>query len=462
MRCDIISVFPEFFDVLNLSLLGKAQERGILTIASHDLRDWTDDPHRTVDDTPAGGGAGMVMRADVWGKAIDEILEQGKNVSDAQQTKTVLAIPTPAGTPLTQARCAQLAKDAQHIIIACGRYEGIDGRVSEYYANAGVEVFEYSLGDYVLNGGEVAAVALIEAVGRLLPGMVGNPHSLVEESHSEAGLLEYPVYTRPVSWRGLDIPDVLLSGNHRESARWRRDKSFERTAAIRPDLLAQLPIDNLDKKDRKKLAGLGYLVSRGANALEPFTIRLATEADIPALCELSARTFPDACPPHLSEGSIAAHIAENFSEERWAEYVTKSEYQCLVCETKDGQLIAYSLCEIPDGDGVAGVENGAPKDADVGGVERRGPLVLLSKFYIDRQWRSSGLSEVLWERTRLVLSKRTADYRLPFVWVGTNEQNKRAQKAYKKFGFEPAGTRHFLVGDESNVDVVFVRPIHVA
>lgn len=464
MRFDIISVFPEFFDVARLSLLGKAQERNLIDIAAHNLRDWTEDVHRTVDDTPAGGGAGMVMRADIWGKAIDDILVQG--ASDAGEKDAgghaVLAIPTPSGTPLTQERCAQLATNAQHIIIACGRYEGIDARVSEYYKQAEVEVFEYSLGDYVLNGGEVAALALIEAVARLVPGMVGNPESLLEESYSQEGLLEYPVYTRPTSWRGLDIPEVLLSGNHRESARWRRDKSLERTAAIRPDLLRQLDTSALDKKDKRKLASLCYIVSREENRLETFTIRPAVEADISALSELSARVFPDACPAYLSDESISAHIAENFSEERWAEYVRASEYQCMVCERENDQLIAYTLCEIPDGDGVAGLDEGAPVEAHVGGVKRQGPLVLMSKFYIDRPWRSSGIAEALWEHTRLALSQRTRTYPAPVVWLGTNEGNKRARNAYKKLGFEPAGTRHFLVGDEDNVDVIFVRQIHMA
>lgn len=456
MRFDILSVFPEFFDVARLSLLGKAQERKIIDIAAHDLRDWTDDPHRSVDDTPAGGGAGMVMRADVWGKAIDDMLS-----ASPAGARPILAIPTPAGIPLTQKKCAQLAQENTHIIIACGRYEGIDGRVSEYYARQGVDIFEYSLGDYVLNGGEVAALALIEALARLVPGVIGNPDSLLEESHSQAGLLEYPVYTRPTSWRGLDIPDVLLSGNHRESARWRRDKSFERTAERRPDLLRQLDADALDKKDKKKLAGLGYIVTE-ENRLEKFTIRLAVDADVPALCDLSARTFPDACPAYLTQEAIEAHIAENFTPERWVEYVTNDAYQCLVCERENGALIAYSLCEIPEGDNIAGREGGAPVSATLGGVERRGPLVLMSKFYIDRPWRSRGISEALWEETRRALSERTSEYSAPFVWLGTNEGNKRAQKAYKKMGFVPVGTRIFMVGDEENSDVIFLRQIHVA
>ena len=179
MRFDIVSVFPEFFAVLDLSLIGKARERGILDIAVHDLRDWTDDPHRSVDDTPFGGGAGMVMRPDVWGAALDDTLGDDG----------VLAVPTPSGAPLTQRMCEDLAA-VGHIVLACGRYEGIDARVADHYEESGVRVVRYSLGDYVLNGGEVAAVALVEAVGRLVPGLVGNPESLVEGSHRAARLLE--------------------------------------------------------------------------------------------------------------------------------------------------------------------------------------------------------------------------------------------------------------------------------
>jgi len=236
VRFDIVSVFPEFFAVLDLSLIGKARERGILDIAVHDLRDWTDDPHRSVDDTPFGGGAGMVMRPDVWGAALDDTLGDDG----------VLAVPTPSGTPLTQRMCEDLAA-VGHIVLACGRYEGIDARVADHYEESGVRVVRYSLGDYVLNGGEVAAVALVEAVGRLVPGLVGNPESLVEESHGAAGLLEYPVYTRPARWRGLDVPAVLTSGDHGKVARWRRDRALEVTAGRRPD----------SARVREVLAGLG-------------------------------------------------------------------------------------------------------------------------------------------------------------------------------------------------------------
>lgn len=241
MRIDIMTVFPEFFSVLDVSLVGKARQRGLLSIDVHDVRNWTTDVHRTVDDTPFGGGAGMVMKPDVWGRAIDEV----RSYTDAQAT-CVLAIPTPSGEPLTQQKCYELAQTA-HMIIACGRYEGIDSRVAQYYAEQpNVVVYEYSLGDYVLNGGEVAATALVEAVGRLVPGMVGNPQSLVEESHGKSGLLEYPVYTRPAEFRGIPVPEVLTSGNHQAVDRWRRDRASERTAQRRPDMIARLT--DLDKK----------------------------------------------------------------------------------------------------------------------------------------------------------------------------------------------------------------------
>lgn len=225
MRIDIVTIFPEFFGVLDVSLLGKARERGLFDVRVHNLRDFTHDRHRTVDDTPAGGGAGMVMRPDPWGEAFDEVLDE-----DA-----LVIVPSPAGTPFTQAIARELADEA-HLVFACGRYEGIDQRVIDYAADH-ARVRELSLGDYVLNGGEVAAMAIIEAVGRLVPGVIGNPESLAEESH-EDGLLEYPSYTKPAQWRGREVPAVLLSGNHAAIAAWRRDQQVERTARVRPDLLA--------------------------------------------------------------------------------------------------------------------------------------------------------------------------------------------------------------------------------
>lgn len=226
MRIDIVTIFPEFFSVLDVSLLGKARTDGLLDVHVHDLRTWTTDRHRTVDDTPYGGGAGMVMKPEPWAQALESILRP-----DGSST---LVVPTPAGTPFKQSLARSLAVEP-HLVFACGRYEGIDARVFEWAASR-CSVVELSLGDYVLNGGEVAAMAVIEAVGRLVPGVVGNPESLVEESH-EDGLLEYPSYTKPASWRDLDVPEVLLSGHHGRVAAWRHEQQVERTRRVRPDLL---------------------------------------------------------------------------------------------------------------------------------------------------------------------------------------------------------------------------------
>ena len=224
MRIDIVTIFPAFFDVLDVSLIGKARDRGILDMHVHDLRGWTHDRHRTVDDTPYGGGAGMVMKPEPWGEALDQLLAPD----------SVLLVPSPAGDLFSQ-RMARALAEERHLVFACGRYEGIDQRVVDHYATRG-RVQLVSLGDYVLNGGEVAAMAVVEAVSRLVPGVVGNPESLVEESH-EDGLLEYPSYTKPPVWREHEVPPVLLSGNHGAIAAWRREQSLERTRLNRPDLL---------------------------------------------------------------------------------------------------------------------------------------------------------------------------------------------------------------------------------
>ncbi|MGN7189875.1 tRNA (guanosine(37)-N1)-methyltransferase TrmD [Curtobacterium sp. MCBA15_004] len=226
MRIDIVTIFPEFFSVLDVSLLGKARQEKLLDVHVHDLRHWTTDRHRTVDDTPYGGGAGMVMKPEPWAEALGSVLRE-----DGSST---LVVPTPAGTPFRQSIARSLAEH-EHLVFACGRYEGIDARVFEW-ASTRATVVELSLGDYVLNGGEVAAMAMIEAVGRLVPGVVGNPESLVEESH-EDGLLEYPSYTKPAVWRDLAVPDVLLSGHHARVAAWRHEQQVERTRRVRPDLL---------------------------------------------------------------------------------------------------------------------------------------------------------------------------------------------------------------------------------
>lgn len=230
MRLDVVTIFPDYLAPLRQSLIGKAIERGRLDVAVHDLRRWTDDVHRTVDDTPYGGGPGMVMLAEPWGRALDELAPPG-----AAQPR--LVVPTPAGSRFTQADAARLAGEPW-LLFACGRYEGIDARVVAYAAQR-MPVDEISLGDYVLSGGEAAVLVIAEAVCRLLPGVLGNDLSAADESFTAAagGLLEAPVYTKPASWRGLDVPEVLLSGNHAAIARWRAEQSRARTAQRRPDLL---------------------------------------------------------------------------------------------------------------------------------------------------------------------------------------------------------------------------------
>jgi tRNA (guanine37-N1)-methyltransferase len=242
VRIDVVTIFPDYLAPLRQSLLGRAAERGLVEIAVHDLRRWTDDVHRTVDDAPYGGGPGMVMRPEPWGRALDEVRRPG----------TRLVVPTPAGERFTQATAAAWAAEPG-LVFACGRYEGIDQRVADWARAAG-PVSEVSLGDYVLAGGESAVLVMVEAVTRLLPGVVGNAESVELDSHAD-GLLEGPAYTRPASWRGLDVPPVLLSGDHAAIARWRREQSLRRTAQRRPDLLAALPDDALTAADRAVLDG---------------------------------------------------------------------------------------------------------------------------------------------------------------------------------------------------------------
>jgi tRNA (guanine37-N1)-methyltransferase len=240
VRLDVITIFPEYLAPLRTALLGKAIDRGLITLSVHDLRDWTHDVHRAVDDSPYGGGPGMVMKPQVWGEALDTVCIGSPR----------LVVPTPAGRPFTQALAREYAAE-EWLVFACGRYEGIDQRVITDAA-ARMPVDEVSIGDYVLVGGEVAVMVIIEAVARLLPGVLGNPASAEQDSFSD-GLLEGPSYTRPEIWRDLPVPDVLRSGNHGAVERWRRDQALERTFHRRPDLLAALPEDALDKHDRAVL-----------------------------------------------------------------------------------------------------------------------------------------------------------------------------------------------------------------
>lgn len=222
MKITAISIFPEYFSPLELSLIGKARQQSLMDFTAVNLRDFTHDNHHTVDDTPYGGGAGMVMKPEPWGEAIDAALQGLDHVVD-------LVILTPAGKKFTQ-RIAEEFATSQKIIFACGRYEGIDARVGDYYRSIkNVRVHEISIGDYVLNGGEVAALVMIEAITRLIPGVIGNPESLAEESHNEIGEVEYPNYTKPAQWRGLSVPEVLMSGNHGHIAQWRREEAQRRS-----------------------------------------------------------------------------------------------------------------------------------------------------------------------------------------------------------------------------------------
>ena len=294
MKIDIVSVFPEYFEVLNLSLLGKAQEKGLVEVTAHNLRDWTHDVHHSVDDTPVGGGAGMVMKPEVWGECLDKLLhlEPTTIASDANEDddaalssetqapaesadgtageaddpKTtvpgpVLIFPNPSAPLFTQQDATELSH-ADHLLFGCGRYEGYDARIPRYYRAQGVDVREYSIGDYVLNGGEVAVSVMLEAITRLLPGFMGNAASIVEESYTgENALLEHRQYTKPADWRGIKVPDVLLSGNHAKVDRFRRDEALAKTNELRPDLIEALDCSKLDKADRKTLMALGWEVS---------------------------------------------------------------------------------------------------------------------------------------------------------------------------------------------------------
>lgn len=251
LRLDVVTVFPDYLAPLRLALLGRAVDRGIVEVGVHDLRDWTHDVHRSVDDTPFGGGPGMVMRPTVWGDALDELVP-APEAEPTGDDRPLLIVPTPAGRPFTQADAHRYAR-RRHLLFACGRYEGIDQRVVDEAAQT-MDVEEVSIGDYVLIGGEVAVLVIAEAVVRLLPGVLGNRRSHEEDSFSD-GLLEGPSYTRPEVWRDREVPEVLKSGDHARIDRWRRDESLRRTAARRPELL---PGADLDARDLATLAGLGW------------------------------------------------------------------------------------------------------------------------------------------------------------------------------------------------------------
>ncbi|MCH8626985.1 tRNA (guanosine(37)-N1)-methyltransferase TrmD [Arsenicicoccus piscis] len=342
MRVDVVTIFPDYLTPLDLSLIGKARVQGLLDLHVHDLREFTTDRHRTVDDTPYGGGAGMVMKPEPWAAALDAVVASGGNqdpdqaldqdpVPDQGQdldagssahpgpALPLLLVPGPGGEPFTQALAHELAAEPW-LVFACGRYEGIDERVYDHAREAlDGRVRVVSLGDYVLNGGEVAVLAMVEAIARLLPGVVGNAESLVEESH-EDGLLEYPVYTKPASWRGRDVPPVLLSGNHGAIAAWRHQERLDRTAERRPDLLAP------------------------SAAADPAsgTLQVATPADLGELLTLTHAVRPQ---DHETLAGLADSLAE------WQTWVLRLDGRLVgsVCARRvDDEWRLARLMVVPD------------------------------------------------------------------------------------------------------------------
>lgn len=497
MRFDIVTIFPDFFRVLDLSLLGKAQEKGLLQSTIHDLRDWTFDRHRSVDDTPYGGGAGMVMRADVWGQALNQIFALPDNTG--QTGKKILAIPTPSGEPLTQRKVEYLAKHADQIVFACGRYEGIDSRVAAHFrAQPEIEVFEFSLGDYVLNGGEVAALALIEAVSRLCGGVIGNPESLTEESHSEAGLLEYPAYTKPAIWEDLSVPEVLLGGHHALIERWRRDRALTVTANRRADLISVLDPNQLDRQDRQVLAAQGTCwVPVATDEKNPDTkgfalrrCRFFPVGQLPSIVEektkklgiweggagilnetarenlwaeqtlaqwagtisaLAGELFPLACPDFLPKAEIDSFIAQYLSSEVFSQLLADPQTLILLLQIQDSagkwENIGYTCTQVP-------LPGRRPKDEDVA-VYCSENTCYLSKCYLKTGYHGTELSSALLEVTNAQVQQR-------YPWIvasalGTSQVNRRARKFYKRCGYKTVGERNFQVGNMICQDIVAVR-----
>lgn len=492
MRIDVVTIFPDYLRALDLSLIGKAIDAGKLQLGIHDLRDWTQDRHNTVDDTPAGGGAGMVMRPDVWGKALDQVLAlpltaapsaEPTYLADAQSVpaapapdplaapsplaaaaetaphgaqeplhRRVLVIPTPSGQVFTQ-RVAEELADADQLVFACGRYEGIDARVAEHYQSAGYQVRELSIGDYVLNGGEVATLVMVEAIARLIPGVIGNPTSLVEESHAASGLLEYPVYTRPVSWRGLELDPDLLGGNHKLIARRRRDQALTRTATRRPDMIARLNPAILDRADRALLAQLGWAALDGEH-FERIKLRPARAEEIEALVQLGRATFPDACPAFLSDDDVQAFMDATFTPEQVASWVNSDDAALVVAErVASGQLLGYVLVErdLPDGANEL-VTDPRPRCLE---SYSQAELGYVCKLYLLPSVRGGGIAGALMDQAK----KAAAAWGVKTMWLATHETNRRAQKLYKRYGFKNGGKRSFKVGSATCRDVVMVASL---
>lgn len=435
-RFDVVTIFPDYFSVLDLSLVGKARERSLLDVGVHDLRRWAEGPHRSVDDTPYGGGAGMVMRADVWGRALDDIIGEDPHV--------ILAVPTPSGRRLTQRDVEQLASRRERIVIACGRYEGIDRRVLDHYgARPGVSVCEFSLGDYVLNGGEVAALALIEAVGRLEAGVVGNPDSLIEESHSEEGFLEYPVYTKPPSWRDLDVPAILRTGDHERIARWRRDRAIATTARRRPDLVSTCALRTSDDYDA--LARAGVLLRN--DSVETVSLQQASVAQAGALAELAGRLFPLACPATVPRQACEAYIATHLDETHVRDALASDNNVIFVAQGGSG-LLGYAWVSAPP----------APVPVRKASVDRD-RLAYLEKLYVAEDYQGSGLASALVEAA---LRRALGVWpHMRWVGLGTHYTNARAIAFYRRQGWTKAGRRRFDVGGIACEDVVLVRDLTV-
>lgn len=376
MRIDVVTIFPDYLAPLDLSLIGKARRDGRIDLRVHDLRDFTHDRHRTVDDTPYGGGAGMVMKPEPWGEALAHV------VQDAG-TRPVLIIPGPGGERFDQSIARDLA-ERDHLVFACGRYEGIDERVYERAA-ADYDVRVLSLGDYVLNGGEVATLAMTEAIARLIPGVIGNAQSLVEESH-EDGLLEYPVYTKPEHWQDLSVPDVLLSGDHGRIAAWRHEQRLERTAARRPDLLRPA----------------------AAAGAEDLQITVATPADVGELL-----TLTHAC--WLREGIVNQSLNIPAQHET-AESLTASlrEWTTYVARV-DGRMVASVRARIDTAGGRGDTE------WDIG------------RLMVAPDLRGRGFGRHLLEFIQQVAPEAVTSYTL---FTGVNSEDN--QRMYRKAGFRIA------------------------
>ncbi|WP_427383412.1 tRNA (guanosine(37)-N1)-methyltransferase TrmD [Janibacter sp. G56] len=391
MRLDVVSIFPEYLAPLDLSLIGKARTDGLIDLAVHDLRDFTHDRHRTVDDTPYGGGAGMVMKPQPWSEALSHVLEAGRS---GGAERPVLIVPGPGGERFSQPLARELAQEPW-LAFACGRYEGIDERVYDHARDdLGLDVRIISLGDYVLNGGEVAVLAMVEAIARLVPGVIGNEESLVEESH-EDGLLEYPVYTKPATWtygeRAHEVPSVLLSGDHGRIATWRHQQRLERTAARRPDLLHPSGALSADHP----LAGLDVAVAGPADAAELAVLQRACWTEVPG-----------------GEGEAIAETADDLLAARaeWTTWIARS----------GGRLIATIRARRD------------PKDATVWQMER---------LMVVHDLRGRGLGQSL---MALVEEQAPSDVRS--YWITTGADRARALKAFRRAGYRPVPGEGALPG----------------